>query len=342
MKARNLLMIAAAVIALLIAGCTSNAEPTQTAQQQTPPPFVPEAASRSETNVTIRALDSAIVDWRGRMANNPAIPEWVQDLALDYFDEAARKLGQQAGGTGANIYRGFPMTGADLRGAEMRADAYFARLVAKELQTSVNTYLVESSNSNISDATKEHIKEITQTRSEVTFSGQRLIGEHWQIVDTKDGNRTTRQTILYRLYSVSAQDWARLAGAYMQMILNQLPVGQSVEEREVTEMLQYMLNQSRQRDGLTLQERQAELDAQQRMIDAQINMMPQQQRAAAATELARIQAETDRSNVQAVTASAAEMAAYGSANPALRSAASTTVADAPLVDAAKLALGLIF
>ena len=352
MKTRDLFWMAA--IVLLIAGCASGASPaTETAESQQ---FVQQPASAGETNVSVRALQTTIVDWRGRAANAPSIPAWIQDVALDNFDEAARKQGQQAGGQGAAIYRGFIITGPDLRGAEMRSDANFARVIAKELQTNVNTYLASSANS-MSGPTTEAIKEITQTRSEVTISGARIVSEFWQTADVTENNRTTRETILYRLYRFDANDWAAITGGYVQRVLNQLPQRLQPEQRDVMEMLQHTLNQARAHEGLTLQERQNQLDAQQRMIDAQIALMPAQQRDAtdiqltqarnaAAVELANIHAETDRTvgvaAARAQTASQAERAAYASQSPVLRAAASTTTADAALVDAARLALRMIF
>ena len=347
MKKRNFFWIAATVF--LVMSCASNAPAEQAV-------FVQQPATSDETNVRVNGLQTTIVDWRGRTANAPAIPEWIQDVALDNFDGAARKQGQQTGGQGAPIYRGFIVSGPDLRGAEMRSDANFARVIAKELQTNVNTYLASSANS-MSGSTTEAIKEITQTRSEVTISGAQIIGEFWQIAEIMENNRARRETILYRLYRFDPNDWAAITGGYVQKVLERLPQRQQPEQREVTEMLQSILNQSRAHEGLTFQEKQNALDTQQRMIDAQIALMPAQQRdatdiqlaqarSAAAVELANIQAETDRTvgiaMARAETASDAERAAYSSQSPVLRAAASTTVADAILVDAAKTALRLIF
>ena len=350
---KKVVLLLATVAVLLAAGCASGAS---TAASAEPAPFVQQAASQSEINVSVGALRTTIVDWRGRAANAAPIPEWIQDVALDNFDGAARKLGQQAGGQGAAIYRGFIITGPDLRGAEMRSDANFARVIAKELQTNVNTYLASSANS-MSGPTTEAIKEITQTKSEVTISGAQIVSEFWQVADVTDNNRTNRETILYRFYRFAANDWAAITGGYVQKVLDQLPQRLQPEQKDVMEMLQHTLNQSRAHEGLTLQEKQNQLDAQQKMIGAQIALMPAQQRDAtdiqltqarnaAAVELANINAETDRTvgvaNARAQTASDAERAAYASQSSVLRAAASTTTADIPSVDAARMALRLIF
>ncbi|MCL2186259.1 MAG: hypothetical protein FWB86_10460 [Treponema sp.] len=332
MKTKIFLWITAAIAVIAVAGCASNSEQK---------PFVQEAAKNSETAVRVKAIPRTIVSWQGMNAGLPAVPEWLQDAALTNYDDAARKLRLPAGGTGSPIYRYIEMTAADLRGAQMRSDANFARVIAKELQTHVNVFLAnESMSASINEPTRDAIGEITQTRSEVTISGGRIVGEHWQEFSTE--GRSGTQIILFRLYRFEANDWAAIAGGYMQKILDQLPVRQRPEEKAITEMLQYALGQSRAHEGLTLQQRQNELDAQQRMVDAQINMQPQQQRAAAAAELAKIQAETERTRIQAVTARDAEIAAYSSQNQTVRSAASTTVADAPMIDAAKIALDLVF
>ena len=335
-------LLSMVVAVLLVLGCASGAPPVAAppAEQAV---LAQQAAALSETNVTIAALPTTIVDWQGRMARAPAVPEWVQDVALENWDGAARRLGYEAGGVGAPIYRGLIISGPDLRGAQMRAGTAFAREIARELQQNIFAHLVSDANA-MSGPTREAFGEQVRVLSEVTISGARVLREFWQVVEVTEHNRTRRETVLYRLYRFEASDWADITAGYLATVLNQLPVHQRPEQAQVMDMLQHTLNQSRAHEALSLQELQNQLEAQQRMIDAQIAQAqtPEQQRLAAQIELARIQSETEITTVQARTAAETERAAFASHNPAVRAAANTTVIDAPVVLARRLAHGIIF
>ena len=332
-----------AVLVLLLAGCASS--PSAPAPVQTLQPT-------NESNVRVAAQEMVIEDWKGRAARAPSIPQWIEDIQLNRFDDAANFLQEQD--VGNSIYRSLTISGPDLRGAEMRADASFARTIARELQQSINSFLASSANS-MSGPTTEAIKDVTQTKSEVEISGARIVNDFWQnVIDTDSlSGRKTRETLYYRMYAFQRQDWAAITGGYVQKVLDQLPQRLRPEEKDVTDMLQNMLNDARHPTVMSQKEKEAELDAQQRMIDAQINLMPAQQRDAAKLELAKINSETaitlgqqraDASvaRVDAAAAANSEQAAYASGNPVLKSAAATTSADQTLVNAAKLAARIIF
>jgi len=335
-------VIAALVMALSF--CASNK----------PAVAVPEQSAKptSESNTKVQANETKIIDWMGRTASAPAVPSWIVEAACNNYDNAAERLGRP---TGTNIYRGVIITGPDLRGAQMRADAEFARTIAKELHESINVFLASSTSQSMNDASREAIQERLQTRSEVEISGAKRAAEFWQNVVETDSvsGKQTRQTVLYRLYEFDRQDWAAITGGYVQKILDKLPQRMRPDEREVTNMLQNMLNDARHPIEMSQQERVAQLDAQQRMLDAQINLMPAQQRDAAKIELAKINSETaitlgqqraDASvaRTDAIAASNAEQAAYASGSPILRTAASVTVDDAAIIDAARLAARILF
>jgi hypothetical protein len=289
----------------------------------------------------------------GRAARAPSIPKWIEDIQFNRFDAAAESLGET--GIGNSIFRGLTTSGPDVRGAQMRADAEFARTIAKELQQSINVHLASSASGGINEATKEAIGEITQINSEVEMSGARVVKEFWQNVEDKDpsNGRITKSTLLYRFYAFNRDDWAAITGGYVQKILDQLPLRLQPDEEQVRTMLQNMLNDARRPIELNQQQLEQQLEAQQKMIDAQIGLMPAEQRAAAKQELARINSQTaialgeqraDASvqRAEASAAASAEQAAYASGNSVLTAAASTTAADAVLVNAARLAAKILF
>jgi len=344
-----------AALAMVISGCASNKSGDATPKQKKLPAVAVAEQSvkpTNESNTRVKANETVIVDWMGRTANAPSNPNWIVEVACNNYDNAAERLGRP---TGTNIYRGLIIAGPDLRGAQMRADAEFARTIAKELHESINVFLASSASQSMNDATHEAIQERLQTRSEVEISGAKRVAEFWQNVVETDSvsGKQTRQTVLYRLFEFDRQDWAAITGGYVQKILNQLPQRQRPNEREVTSMLQNMLNDARHPIEMSQKERVAQLEAQQKMLDAQINLMPAQQRDAARIELAKINSETaitmgkqraDASvaRTDAIAASNAERAAYASGSPILRTAASVVPADAAIIDAAQLAARILF
>jgi hypothetical protein len=356
--------------AALVAACASNAAgPAPGAAQP--------GTSRemeNESGVTIAAIKTKILDWQGRTARAPAIPQWIADIQLNRFDNAAGELSEQD--IGSSIYRGLTISGPDLRGAQMRTDLNFARTIARELQQSINVFLASSSNG-MPQGTTEAMKELTQTKSQVELSGARQVAEFWQTVESEDptNGRKTRETILYRMYGFKREDWAAITGGFVQKILDQLPARQRPEEKDVADMLAAMLGDARHPVELSQKEKEMQLAAQDRMVNAQIDLMPAEQRRAAQMELAKLYADTsvtlNRQNseraitlneqnnqaltqrtqavaqsaaeqVNAVSQSNAERAAYSSGSPVLQTAAATTAADKPLVDAAKVAARIIF
>jgi len=345
-----------AALAMVISGCASNKSGAATPEQKAKLPAVAVAEQTvkptSEGNILVKANETVIIDWMGRIANAPSRPSWIVEAVCHNYDNAAERLGRS---TGTNIYRGVEMKGPDLRGAQMRADAEFARTIANELYVSIKSYLASSDSSSMNDATSGAINSAVDTRSEVEISGAKRVAEFWQNVVETDSvsGKQTRWTIVYRLYEFDKQDWAAITGGYVQKVLNQIPQRQRPNEREVANMLQNMLNDARHPIEMSQQERVAQLEAQKRMLDAQINLMPAQQRDAARIELAKINSETaitmgkqraDASvaRTDAVAASNAERAAYASGNPILRTAASVVPADAAIIDAAQLAARILF
>jgi hypothetical protein len=367
-KMKNVLAVLVCAAALFAACASNPAAPAGGKEPQG------KAELRDESGVTIAAVETKILDWQGRTARAAAIPQWIADIQLNKFDNAARELSETD--IGNSIYRGLTISGPDLRGAQMRADLNFARTIARELQQSINVFLASSSNG-MPQATTEAMKELTQTKSQVELSGARQIAEFWQVAESADpaNGRKTRETVLYRLYGFKREDWAAITGGYVQKILDQLPARQRPEEKDVANMLAAMLGDARHPVELSQRERELQVAAQDRMVNAQIDQMPAEQRRAAQLELAKLYADTsvtlnqqnneravtlnEQNNqgmtqrtqavaqsaaeqVNAVSQSNAERAAYASGSPVLQTAAATTAADKPLVDAAKLAARIIF
>jgi hypothetical protein len=140
----------------------------------------------------------------------------------------------------------------------------------------------------------------------------------------------------------------------------------SLDQQAVQDMLTTMLNDARHPTMLSQEQAKAQADAQVRMVNAQINLMPDQAKYAQEQELARINQETvrirqagevqlaeqqtarteaaaiGRTQQAALTGNNPNQVALLSGNPILRTAATITPADAVWVDAAKVAADILF
>ena len=195
----------------------------------------------------VQQFRTVIVDWKNRSTGVSDIPEWIQSIALDNFDEAARILGFQAGGQGAPIYRGFITRGRNLQSAGLDMDVTLVRKIENELRTSLDIFLGSDVN-HMSASQSEVIHDISQVQG-FTITGMRIIGDFWQVVDVIDGDSIARETILYRLYMFEADTWAVITAGFVENLLNGIPQHMQPGENEVMEMLRHILTQSRIREN---------------------------------------------------------------------------------------------
>jgi hypothetical protein len=349
MKTKNSLFTAAVLTAALFVSAMLSACATTAAAGPAPGVPVQQPSTAAENNVSDDPVKSRIINWQGRTAKSPSTPEWITHVALLNYNQAAVSLGygdaMQAGGP---LYRGWIIEGPDERGAEMMADMAMTRTVAKELQTQVNNYAAESST--MTEATKRAIKEITETRTNVTLSGYRQVGSFWQQVENDDPvtNRKTRVIVLYRLYRFDNQAWSAITAGYVQQVLDKLPA--PLDQREVQGMLSNMLQNARQGEALTAGQRKQQIAYEDWMLRAQTQSglanNEAAQRQAGQQALAQIAADRDVAIAKEGTArtqaraDAAVQSAY--ADPITARAATVTPADAATIEAAKIAARILF
>jgi len=154
--------------------------------------------------------------------------------------------------------------------------------------------------------------------------------------------KTTRKVIVYQIWSIDPNAWAATTAKYIREVIGEVPANLSLEQREVTNMLTQMMDDARHPVVLSQEQARMKVEAEKRMIDAQINLLPAQQKAAADAELAKINqealtarttinAEQRTAQTQALAAGRVQQAAYLSRDPVLQAAASTTAADAAWV-----------
>jgi hypothetical protein len=337
---KNIITFSLTVV--LLVGCQS-VQPISKSEQGAKPV--------SESGTIIAAQKTYIRDWQGRNLNEPAIPVWLGPSTRGDYS-----LYQSAFGinTGSEIYRNSEAIGADVRAATMRADMAYSRKIARELQQSINVYAAESARAgNISEVTAQAIQERTSTETHVDITGHQKKTEFWQLVETEDAStgQMTKNYIIYQIYAINATTWAQTTAKYIRDVNGELPRELSLEAQEVNEMMSAMIDDARFPQVLSQEQARAQVEAQKKMVDAQVSLMPAEQRAAAQAELAKIvqQGVTERTRIvadsrtaQVQAAADARQTAYLSGNPIYTAAASTTAADADWVNAMSLAAPILY
>jgi hypothetical protein len=311
------------------------------------------AKPNNESGITVAAMKTTILDWQGRTLNEPAIPAWLGPAMRSDFTAYESAYNVRSGSA---LFRSSMGYGADVRAATMRADMNYARVIAKELQQSLSNFAAEKARSgDISQATASAIEEITKTQSKADITGHQKKTEFWQLTDSEDPltSTTTRQVIVYQIYSINPNAWAATTAKYIKEVVGELPANLTLEQRDVSNMLTEMMNDARHPVILSQEQARNKAEAEKRMVDAQINLMPEQQKAAADQELARInqeaitartsiKAERRTAQTEALAAGRTQQAAYLSGDPVLQAAASTTPADVDWVNAQMIAASILF
>jgi hypothetical protein len=311
------------------------------------------AKPNNESGVTVAAMKTTILDWQGRTLNEPAIPAWLGPAMRNDFTAYESAYNVRSG---SDLFRYSTGYGADVRAATMRADMNYARVIAKELQQSISNFAAEKARSgDMTQATASAIEEITKTQSKADITGHQKKIEFWQLTDSEDPmtGKTTRQVIVYQIYSIAPDAWAATTAKYIKEVIGEMPSNLTLEQREVSNMVTEMMNDARHPVVLSQEQARNKVEAEKRMVDAQINLMPAQQKAAADQELARINQEaiTARTTIKAEQRAAqtealadgrVQQAAYLSGDPVLQAAAATTPADADWVNAQMIAASILF
>jgi hypothetical protein len=335
------------LIVILILGCSSNPAQTKTALN------AESAKPNNESGVTVAAMKTSIRDWQGRALNEPAIPVWLGPASRGDFSQYEAAFNVQAGN---GLFRLSIGEGADVRAATMRADMNYARMIAKELHQSISNFSADKARSgSMTQNTASAIEEGATTKSQAEITGHQKKTEFWQLTDAEDPltGKTTRQVIVYQVYSIDPNAWAATTAKYIREVVGEMPANLSLEQREVNDMVTQMMYDARHPIVLSQEQAKMKLEAEKRMVDAQIDLAPAQQKAATDAELARINqealtartaisAEQRTAQTQALADGRVQQAAYLSGDPVLKSAASVTPADAQWVNAMNIAAGILF
>jgi hypothetical protein len=309
----------------------------------------PVAAGTSEGNlgITVAGEKTYILDWTGRTSGRPANPDWLGDAEEQNFTKYKEVYGIQSG-----ICRLSIGEGADLKAAQMRATIGFAERVARQLATTVSNKSAQLARTgSMNDATAQAIEERTRTQSKADITGGELKTEYFKLIETVDSNtgKSAKKYWVYQIYVFPEDIWNQLQIKYLRSVIGEIPQNLKPEQREVAAMLNEMDQDERHPIELDQKQREQKLEAEKRMLDAQIDLLPAQQEAAARAELARLNQEAlnERGRINADAAVAmkkameegkVQQAAYLSGDPALQSAVGITAADAAYVNAKYLGM----
>lgn len=341
MKRLWIAALAAGVMGAALIGCATTKDTGDAAAVK---------KAQNESGVTVQANKTYLRDWTARSAGGEARPAWLAPAFLG--DYGPYKM--QFGLGDDYVVKVSTVSAADVRGAQMRADIGYARMIAKELQQSVNNYAAERARSGAIDkATCEAIEEVTQAQSSVEITGHEKRTEFYHIVDEEDAltGKMTRKCVLYQVYVTPAQTWARTTATYLKKVLGDMPEDLSPDEQFVADLVGQMMADARHPTVMTQKQKEQELALSKRMAEAQIDLAPAEQKAAAQRELVKIvqDAQTERTEIrnkaqmqQVQSLAEAQTMAAMSGNPVVQSAALITPADEEWLDAESLAMSLLF
>ena len=340
MKRLWIAALAAGVMGAALTGCATTKDTGDAAVKK----------ARDESNTTVQANKTYIRDWTARSLGGVAIPDWLGPAFLGdyskYKDEF--KLGDEY------VVRVSTVSAADVRGAQLRADIGYARQIAKELQQSATNFVADRTRSGAIDkATSEAAEEVLQAQSSVETTGHEKRTEFWQMVDEEDAltGKMTRKCLMYQVYVIPPTTWARTTATYLKKVLADFPEELSRDEQFVSDLMMKMLDDARYPTVVTQKQKDQELELSKKMMDAQIDLAPAEQKAAAQRELVKIMqdAKTERTAIrnnaqtqQVESLADAQIMAAMSGDPVIQSAATVTPADKEWLDAASLAMKVLF
>lgn len=315
--------------AIFIAGCTTTKVAETNASVQ----------PVSNFGMKIAGAETTIVDWDGRAAGADAIPNWLSPAKRGDYSIYITTFKKKD----SDVYRNSIGYGADIRSATMRADMAYARTIARELQQSVNVYAAEQARSgNLSDETRQAIEEVTKTQSNAEITGHQKATEFWQRLITVDPltNEKSSSYIVYQIYQIPANTWAQTTAKYVRDVIGGIPEELTPEQDFVKGLVGEMLHDARFPTVLSQEEAKQKTEINKKIADAQINLMPAEQKAAADQELAKIMQDGKTERVKAI--SDAAKVAYSSGNPVYESAPTITAADKDWADAEALVASILF
>ncbi len=314
----------------------------------TPASETKQALQANESGTIVGANKTYIRDWSGRMHGTEAVQKWLGLAIQGNFDEA--KVHLKIDGDVLKLSAG---TGADEYSAQMRASSNYARVVARELRQSIDAFAAEKARTgSMDEKTKQAIEEVTKNQSHVEITGHEKKVEFWQMVDIEDAltGKMTRKYVLYQIYVIPAKTWARTTGLYLRKVLGELPEDLTLEEKDVRGMVNEAMYDARHPVVMSQEEKRQELEYSRKMMDVQVKLAPEQQKAAAKQELIKIaqNAKTNRTKIVAdaktkqVEATADALTTIDlSGNRALRNAATITAADADWLEAMEIAMSVM-
>jgi hypothetical protein len=206
---RTVLFFAAVVLAAFVfAGCAS--PPAAQAPAAQP-------ASQDESNMTVEANRSRILDWQNRNLRLPSNPEWLVRLADgdDYTFKDQFNIDDL--GTDA-VIKLVPVTGASLPTVQAQGLTQLAAILSTEIRTNINMETATS----LSNDQQTTTQDILMT-AKFSVSGMRQVTTFWQQVETENSaGRRTRQYIYYVVYATGRANWNGLVKAYMNSVLSEL------------------------------------------------------------------------------------------------------------------------
>jgi hypothetical protein len=277
---RNTALLAAAVMAVLFAGC-------KTTGGNTASPTV-SAAVPSASNVETEPTRVAVRDWSNRTMGMPATPPWLQALILGNTGPVKQDFSIN----GSNRVKFIVAQNRNRESARVQAGLLFAAKTANELKQ----YVVTGAGSVLDDGELDIVEEIA-TATKITIMGNEPVADFWQLVEIEDlATRQKSQDYLYYIvYSMDDSTWKALVRKYTNDIIGKLPdravqtkVAQAFGDIDAAANREIEMTEAQFKAQIAAQEQKAKADA--RLAEAKLNQQTVANAQTQATARAEIEA----------------------------------------------------
>jgi hypothetical protein len=209
----NVLLIAAAALALITAACSSAPIPQTREEKET---AMVTQAQRVSEEAQKTADKQRILDWKDRSLGEDASPDWLLPAVRGNFSIFKRDWQI----TGNKVLKVHSALADRLNAAQTIADVQYAARLANQLKQSVLTRAAITLQSDDQFA----VVQDAATKAKVDIAGQERLTDFWQLLETTDSQgKTTRRYVYFVVYACDSEVWSKLVAKYLYDIVDNVP-----------------------------------------------------------------------------------------------------------------------
>lgn len=236
------------------------------------------ASTSNVAKTKVEAEDSKITDWSNKNLDAEAKPEWLKKLTTGNSDVFKKEFGVDS-----NYIIKYSVAGAKTRDAALAASRVnYNAMRAEELRTKVKSHAATNlNNEGMTDVIAE-----AAFLAKVDLSGQELVTQFWQKIETTKDDNVTSEYICYSVYKVSKEAWANTLKGFLAQIIPAIPDSDS--QIKMAQSIQSLYDETANEKEVSKEVALAQIQAQQKNAEARIA----EANAASASAVAKSQAQT--------------------------------------------------